>query len=213
MAQMTTTPVRTQGFYLSGKWIEEGTPVEIRAPYDGSPIAQVFQATREHVEKAIHAAVRAFGSTRRLPAFERQRVLRSIAQHITSRKEEFARTMAQEAGKPLKASRTEVERSIFTFTVAAEESTRIPGEYLSLDWQQFTAGRWGIVRRFPLGPIAGITPFNFPLNLVAHKVAPAIASGCPIILKPAPQTPLTAFLLAEAVEQAGLPDGAFNASS
>ena len=210
MAQMTTTPVRTQGFYLSGKWIEEGTPVEIRAPYDGSPIAQVFQATREHVEKAIHAAVRAFGSTRRLPAFERQRVLRSIAQHITSRKEEFARTMAQEAGKPLKASRTEVERSIFTFTVAAEESTRIPGEYLSLDWQQFTAGRWGIVRRFPLGPIAGITPFNFPLNLVAHKVAPAIASGCPIILKPAPQTPLTAFLLAEAVEQAGLPDGAFN---
>jgi len=210
MAQMTTTPARTQGFYLSGKWIEEGTPVEIRAPYDGSPIAQVFQATREHVEKAIHAAARAFGSTRRLPAFERQRVLRSIAQHITSRKEEFARTMAQEAGMPLKASRTEVERAIFTFTVAAEESTRIPGEYLSLDWQQFTAGRWGIVRRFPLGPIAGITPFNFPLNLVAHKVAPAIASGCPIILKPAPQTPLTAFLLAEAVEQAGLPDGAFN---
>jgi acyl-CoA reductase-like NAD-dependent aldehyde dehydrogenase len=210
MAQMTTTPVRTQGFYLSGKWVGEGTPVEIRAPYDGTPLAQVFQATREHVEKAIQAAVRAFGSTRRLPAFERQRVLRSIAQHITSRKEEFARTMAQEAGKPLKAARTEVERAIFTFTVAAEESTRIPGEYLSLDWQQYTAGRWGIVRRFPLGPIAGITPFNFPLNLVAHKVAPAIASGCPIILKPAPQTPLTAFLLAEAVEQAGLPDGAFN---
>jgi acyl-CoA reductase-like NAD-dependent aldehyde dehydrogenase len=210
MAQMTTIPVRTQGFYLSGKWIEEGAPVEIRAPYDGSPLAQVFQATRDHVEKAIQAAVRAFGSTRRLPAFERQRVLRSIAQHISSRKEEFARTMAQEAGKPLKAARTEVERAIFTFTVAAEESTRIPGEYLSLDWQQYTAGRWGIVRRFPLGPIAGITPFNFPLNLVAHKVAPAIASGCPIILKPAPQAPLSAFLLAEAVEQAGLPDGAFN---
>ncbi len=111
MAQMTTTPVRTQGFYLQGKWIEEGTPVEIRAPYDGTPIAQVFQATREHVEKAIQAAVRAFGSTRRLPAFERQRVLRSIAQHITSRKEEFARTLAQEAGKPLKAARTEVERA------------------------------------------------------------------------------------------------------
>src|SRR5438034_402896 len=210
MAQMTTTPVRTQGFYLSGKWIEEGTPVEIRAAYDGTPIAQVSQATREHVEKAIHAAVRAFGSTRRLPAFERQRVLRSIAQHITSRKEEFARTMAQEAGKPLKASRTEVERAIFTFTVAAEESTRIPGEYLSLDWQQFTAGRWGIVRRFPLGTIAGITPFNFPLNLVAHKVAPAIAAGCAMVLKPAPQTPLCAFLLAEAVQQAGWPDGGLN---
>jgi len=210
MSQLTAAPVRTQGFYLQGKWVEEGTPVEIRAPYDGAPLAQVFQATREHVEKAIQAAVRAFGSTRRLPAFERQRVLRSIAQQITSRKEEFARTLAQEAGKPLKMARTEIERGIFTFTVAAEESTRIPGEYLSLDWQQFTAGRWGIVRRYPLGPIAGITPFNFPLNLVAHKVAPAIACGCPIILKPAPQTPLTALLLAEAVEQAGLPDGAFN---
>ena len=209
MAEMTATPVRTQGFYLSGKWVEEGSTVEIRAPYDGTPLAQVFQGTREHAERAIQSAVRAFGSTRRLPAFERQRVLRSIAQQITTRKEEFARTLAQEAGKPLKAARTEVERGIFTFTVAAEETTRIPGEYLSLDWQQFTSGRWGIVRRFPLGPVAGITPFNFPLNLVAHKVAPAIATGCPIILKPAPQTPLTAFLLAETVEQAGLPDGAF----
>ena len=210
MAQLIATPVRTQGFYLSGKWLEEGTPVEIRSPYDGTPLATVFQGTVDHAERAIQSAVRAFGSTRRLPAFERQRVLRSIAQHITSRKEDFARTLAQESGKPLKQARTEVERGIFTFIVAAEETTRIPGEYLSLDWQQFTSGRWGIVRRFPIGPIAGITPFNFPLNLVAHKVAPAIAAGCPIILKPAPQTPLTAFLLAEAVEQAGLPDGAFN---
>ncbi len=210
MSLVTTTPVRTQAFYLQGKWVEDGTPVEIRSPYDGTPLAMVFQGTAEHAERAIQSAVQAFGSTRRLPAFERQRVLRSIAQYIASHKEEFARTMAQEAGKPLKAARTEVERAVFTFTVAAEETTRIPGEYLSLDWQQFTSGRWGIVRRFPLGPIAGITPFNFPLNLVAHKVAPAIAAGCPIILKPAPQTPLTAFLLAEAVEQAGLPDGAFN---
>jgi acyl-CoA reductase-like NAD-dependent aldehyde dehydrogenase len=210
MAQMTTTPVRTQGFYLQGKWIEEGNPVEIRAPYDGTPLAEVFQATRQHAEQAIRAAVRAFGTTRKLPAFERQRVLRSIAQHITSRKEEFARTLAQEAGKPLKAARTEIERAIFTFTVAAEETTRIHGEYLSLDWQQFTSGRWGIVKRFPIGPVAGITPFNFPLNLVAHKAAPAIAAGCSMILKPAPQTPLSSLLLAEAVEQAGLPDGAFN---
>ena len=210
MADTTTTAVRTRGFYLQGKWIEEGTAVEIRAPYDGQPLAQVFQGTKGHVEKAIRAAVRAFSSTRRLPAFERQRVLRSIAQQIHSRKDEFSRTLAQEAGKPLKAARTEVERAIFTFTVAAEETTRIPGEYLPLDWQQFTVGRWGIVRRFPLGPIVGITPFNFPLNLVAHKVAPAIASGSTIIIKPAPQTPLSALLLAEAVEQAGLPDGAFN---
>src|SRR5262249_37135205 len=152
-------------------------PVEIRAPYDGTPLAQVFQGTREHAERAIETAARAFGSTKRLPAFERQRVLRSIAQQITTRKEEFARTLAQESGKPLKQARTEVERELFPFTVAGEEPTRIPGEYLSLDWQQFTSGRWGIVKRFPLGLVAGIPPFNFPLNLVAQKVAPAIASG------------------------------------
>jgi acyl-CoA reductase-like NAD-dependent aldehyde dehydrogenase len=210
MAQMTATPVSTQGFLVDGKWIEEGEVVEIRAPYDGSIVGRVFQGTRAHAEAAIAAAVKAFGTTRRLPAFERQRVLRRVVEGITQRKEEFARTMAQEAGKPIKASRTEVDRAIFTFSVAAEESTRIYGEYLPLDWQEFTAGRWGIVRRFPLGPIAGITPFNFPLNLVAHKVAPAIAAGCTMIIKPAPQTPLTALLLAEVVQAAGWPDGALN---
>src|SRR5437660_8364847 len=210
MSQMTVTPVSTQGFLVDGKWIEQGELQEIRAPFDGSVIAQVYQGTREHAQAAITAAVKAFGTTRRLPAFERQRVLRRVAQSIAERKEEFARTMAQEAGKPIKASRTEVERAIFTFNVAAEESTRIYGEYIPLDWQEFTAGRWGLVRRFPLGPIAGITPFNFPLNLVAHKVAPAIASGCTMVLKPAPQTPLSAFLLAECVQQAGWPDGALN---
>jgi acyl-CoA reductase-like NAD-dependent aldehyde dehydrogenase len=207
---MTVSPVSTQGFLVDGKWIEQGELQEIRAPFDGSVIAQVYQGTGEHAQAAITAAVKAFGTTRRLPAFERQRVLRRVAQSIAERKEEFARTMAQEAGKPIKASRTEVERAIFTFNVAAEESTRIYGEYIPLDWQEFTAGRWGLVRRFPLGPIAGITPFNFPLNLVAHKVAPAIASGCSMILKPAPQTPLSAFLLAECVQQAGWPDGALN---
>jgi acyl-CoA reductase-like NAD-dependent aldehyde dehydrogenase len=210
MAQMTATPVSTQGFFVDGKWCEEGDPVEIRAPYDGSVIGSVFQGRREHAEAAVAAAVKAFGTTRRLPAFERQRVLRRVSENISGRKQEFARTMAQEAGKPVKAARTEVERAIFTFNVAAEESTRIYGEYLPLDWQEFTAGRWGMVRRFPLGPIAGITPFNFPLNLVAHKVAPAIAAGCPLVLKPAPQTPFTAMLLAEAVQQAGWPDGGLN---
>jgi len=173
-------------------------------------VGTVFQGRREHAEAAIAAAVKAFGTTRRLPAFERQRVLKRVAQAIGERKEEFARTVAQEAGKPIKAARTEVERAIFTFTVAAEESTRNYGEYLPLDWQEFTAGRWGIVRRFPLGPIAGITPFNFPVNLVAHKLAPAIAVGCPMVLKPAPQTPLSALLLAQTVQQAGWPDGALN---
>jgi acyl-CoA reductase-like NAD-dependent aldehyde dehydrogenase len=210
MAQMTVTPVSTRGFFVDGRWIEEGDAVEIRAPYDGTVIGTVLQGRREHAEAAIAAAVKAFGTTRRLPAFERQRVLRRVAGGISERKTEFARTLAQEAGKPIKAARTEVERAIFTFTVAAEESTRIYGEYLPLDWQEFTAGRWGIVRRFPLGPVAGITPFNFPLNLVAHKVAPAIAAGCPLVLKPAPQTPLTALLLAEAVQQAGWPDGGLN---
>ena len=103
------------------------------------------------------------------------------------------------------------KRQVFTFNIAAEETVRGYGEYLPLDWQQSTAGRWGIVKRFPLGPIAGITPFNFPLNLVAHKVAPAIAAGSSMVLKPAPQTPITAMLLAEVIQQAGWPDGGFNA--
>src|SRR5438876_451642 len=210
MAQMTVTPVSTQGFFLDGKWIEEGDIVEIKAPYDGNVIANVFQGKREHVEAAIAAAVKAFGTTRRLPAFERQRVLRRVSENISQRKQEFARTMAQEAGKPIKTARTEVERAIFTFNVAAEESTRIYGEFLPLDWQEYTAGRWGIVRHFPLGPVAGITPFNFPLNLVAHKVAPAIAAGCSMVLKPAPQTPLCSLMLAECVQQAGWPDGGLN---
>jgi acyl-CoA reductase-like NAD-dependent aldehyde dehydrogenase len=210
MAEMTMASVATHGFLVDGRWLEEGDLVEVRAPYDGAVVGRVFQGTKRHAELAIAAAVKAFGTTRRLPAFERQRVLRRVAEGITKRKEEFARTMAQEAGKPIKAARTEVGRAIFTFTVAAEESTRIYGEYLPLDWQEFTAGRWGIVRRFPLGPIAGITPFNFPLNLVAHKVAPAIAAGCSVVLKPAPQTPLSALLLAETIQEAGWPDGALN---
>jgi len=210
MAELTIAPVATHGFYLDGKWVEDGDVVEVRAPYDGTVIARVVQGRREHADAAIAAAVKAFGTTRRLPAFERQRVLRQISAGIAERREEFSRTLALEAGKPIKAARQEVERAIFTFNVGAEESTRIYGEFLPLDWQEFTAGRWGIVRRFPLGPVAGITPFNFPLNLVAHKVAPAIAAGCSMVLKPAPQTPLCSLLLAECVQQAGWPDGGFN---
>src|SRR5271170_2544540 len=137
MAQMIATPVATHGFLLDGKFVEEGDPVEIRAPYDGSVVGRVFQGRRQHAEAAIAAAVKAFGTTRRLPAFERQRVLRRVAEALGQRKEEFAHTMAQEAGKPIKAARTEVDRAIFTFTVAAEESTRISGEYLPLDWQEY----------------------------------------------------------------------------
>jgi len=210
MAEMTATPVATHGFFLDGKFLEEGDVVDVRVPFDGSIIARVFQGRRLHAELAIATAVKAFGTTRRLPAFERQRVLRQIANGVQERKEEFARTLAQEAGKPIKSARIEIERSIFTFNVAAEETVRGYGEYLPLDWQQSTAGRWGIVKRFPLGPVAGITPFNFPLNLVAHKVAPAIAAGCSMVLKPAPQTPLSSLLLAEVVQFAGWPDGGLN---
>ena len=210
MAQMTIAEVATHGFLVDGKWVEDGDVIDIKAPYDGAIVGRVFQGRRSHAEAAIAAALKAFGTTRRLPAFERQRVLRRVAEGITKRKEEFSRVLCQEAGKPIKAARTEVERAIFTFSVAAEESTRIYGEYLPLDWQEYTAGRWGIVKRFPIGPIAGITPFNFPLNLVAHKVAPAIAAGCPMVLKPAPQTPLSSLLMAEVVQQAGWPDGALN---
>ncbi|MFZ1928307.1 MAG: aldehyde dehydrogenase family protein, partial [Candidatus Sulfotelmatobacter sp.] len=218
MAELTSIPVETpveapvatRGFFIDGHWVDDGDVVEVRSPFDGAVVGRITQARREHAEAAIAAAVKAFGTTRRLPAFERQRVLRRVAQSIAERREEFSRTIVQEAGKPIKAARTEVDRAIFIFNVAAEESTRIYGEYLPLDWQEFTAGRWGIVKRYPLGPIAGITPFNFPLHLVAHKVAPAIAAGCPIVLKPAPQTPLCSLLLAECVQQAGWPDGGLN---
>jgi acyl-CoA reductase-like NAD-dependent aldehyde dehydrogenase len=210
MAQMTMIPVATHGFYVDGKWLDEGDIVEIHAPYDGAVIASVHQGRREHADAAIAASVKAFGTTRRLPAFERQRVLRRIADGIHDRKDEFSRTLAQEAGKPIKSARMEVDRAVFTFNVAAEETVRGYGEYLPLDWMQSTAGRWGIVKRFPLGPVVGITPFNFPLNLVAHKVAPAIAAGCSMVLKPAPQTPLSSLLLAEVIQQAGWPDGGFN---
>src|SRR5271169_6774625 len=210
MAEMTVTPVATHGFFLDGKWLEEGDIVDVRSPYDGTLVAHVHQGRRQHAEAAIAAAVKAFGTTRRLPAFERQRVLRQIATGIHDRKDEFSRTLALEAGKPIKSARTEVDRAVFVFNIAAEETVRAYGEYLPLDWQQSTVGRWGIVKRFPLGPIAGITPFNFPLNLVAHKVAPAIAAGCSMVLKPAPQTPLCSLLLAECVQQAGWPDGGLN---
>src|SRR6202140_1461131 len=160
MSEMTVTPVATHGFYIDGKWLEEGDVVDVRAPYDGAVIAHAYQGRREHAEAAIAAAVKAFGTTRRLPAFERQRVLRRVAQQISERRDEFSRNLSQEAGKPIKLARIEVDRAGFIFNVAAEETTRIYGEYLPLDWMEFTAGRWGMVKRFPLGPIAGITPFN-----------------------------------------------------
>jgi acyl-CoA reductase-like NAD-dependent aldehyde dehydrogenase len=199
-----------RGYLLDGRWVFDGQTVEIRSPYDQSVVGTVVVARLEALEKAIDAAARAFQVTRKLPSFERQRVLRSVSQRINDNHEALARSIAQEAGKPIKTARAEVDRAVLTFSVAAEEATRIGGEFLPMDLQEFTARRWGIVRRYPLGPIAAITPFNFPLNLVAHKIAPAIAAGCTMVLKPAPQTPLTALMLAEMVKEAGWPAGALN---
>ena len=202
--------MKTWGFYLDGKWLTEGERFEVLAPYDRALVGGSYCATAVHAEAAVRAAQRAFQITRKMAGYERQAILRAISEGIGKRREEFAHLIALEAGKPIRTARAEVDRAVFTFAVAAEEATRIGGEWLPLDWQASTAGRAGIIRRFALGPILAITPFNFPLNLVAHKVAPAIAAGCTTVLKPAPQTPLTSLLLAEVCEQAGLPAGALN---
>ena len=211
MAPTTTASANSWGFFLDGKWLSDGETFEVLAPHDRSMVVGIgHRATAAHADAAVQASQRAFETTRKLPSYERQRVLREISEGIRSRREEFARLLALEAGKPIKTARVEVDRAIFTFAVAAEEALRITGEWLPLDWQPSTAGRSAIVRRFALGPILAITPFNFPANLVAHKVAPAIAAGCTMVLKPAPQTPLTALLLAEVVERSGWPQGGFN---
>jgi acyl-CoA reductase-like NAD-dependent aldehyde dehydrogenase len=201
---------KTIGFFLDGQWRTEGERVEVRSPADGSVVGATYRAEAEHVEAAIRAAVRTFEVTRRMPTYERERILLHVSAGIEAQREEFARLMALEAGKPIRAARAEVSRAIFTWRVAAEEAGRIGGEWLVLDRQPSAAGRWGLVRRFPLGPIAAITPFNFPLNLVSHKWAPAIAAGCTVVHKPAPQTPLSALRLAALVAEAGWPAGALN---
>lgn len=208
MSHTASIPTRSFGFYLNGNWSTHGREVVVTSPYDHSIVAVVYEATRDDVETAIHSAVEAFAVTRKMTSHQRGSILRKIAEGIRHRREEFARIICHEAGKPIKTARIEVNRGIYTFEVAAEEASRIYGEYIPLDTLEATAGRWGLVRRFPLGPVFAITPFNFPLNLVAHKVAPAIAAGCTLILKPAPQTPVTALMLAEVVHDAGWPEGA-----
>ena len=208
MSHTTSIPARSYGFYLDGNWMTHGRESVVTSPFDHSVVAVVNEATRDDVETATQSAVRAFLITRKMTSYQRTSILRKVAEGIRQRREEFARTICQEAAKPIKTARIEVDRGIYTFEVAAQEASRIYGEYIPLDTLETTAGRWGLLRRFPLGPVFAITPFNFPLNLVAHKVAPAIAAGCPLILKPAPQTPITALMLAEVIHDAGLPEGA-----
>src|SRR5581483_688800 len=206
---VTETQLGEFGIKLGGAAVETGETYEIRSPYDGSAVAVVHRAGPEEVERAIAGAVRAFEETRHLPSWRREQILNAISEGIAERRDELARTIALEAGKPIKIARVEADRAVFTFKVAAEESKRIYGEIVPLDWLPGNEGRRAEVRRVPLGPIAGITPFNFPLNLVAHKVAPALAAGNPLLIRPASQTPLAALILAEIVYASGWPQDGF----
>ena len=192
---VTETRLGELGIVLGGEQVETGEIYEVCSPYDGASVALVHRAGPAEVERAIAGAVAAFETTRHLPSWQREDVLKKIAQGIIARRDELAEIIALEAGKPIKIARVEVDRAAFTFTVAAEESKRIYGEIVPLDWLPGNENRVAHVRRVPLGPIAGISPFNFPLNLVAHKVAPALAAGNPILLRPASQTPVSALML------------------
>ena len=196
--------------YLAGRWETSAERLEVRNPYGGAVVGVTCNASAEQLESAIQAAVAAFQTTRKLPSYERERILRHIAQGIEARKDELARLITLQSGKPIRDASAEVTRAVITFNTAAEEAKRMGGETIPLDWAGGSKGRLGITRRFPIGPIAGISPFNFSLNLAAHKVAPAIASGNPIVLKPPSQAPLTMLEVARLAEEAGLPKGALS---
>jgi glyceraldehyde-3-phosphate dehydrogenase (NADP+) len=173
----------------------------------GTPAGATYTATEAQYEEAVEAAVAAFEVTRHLPAYERGRILREISAGIKSRREELGRLIALEAGKPIRDALVEVDRATLTFRLGAEEAERMTGELIPLDLMPASKDRIGITRRFPIGPIAAISPFNFPLNLAAHKVAPAIASGNPVVLKPPSKDPLVMLAVAEIIEAAGAPAG------
>ena len=198
------------GCYIAGEWKETGQAVEVRSPFNDELVAVIHRAGSEEIESAISKATSAFQVTRKLPVWKRAEALEKISAGIAARREEFAQTIALEAGKPIRTARVEVDRAVFTFKVAAEESKRIYGEVVPLDWIPGTENREAQVRHVPLGPIVGISPFNFPINLVAHKVAPAIAAGDSIILRPASQTPVSALKLAEIMAASGWPVEAFS---
>ena len=200
----------TFGCYVAGQWIQTGDPLDVRSPFDDTLVAIVQRAGPRELETAIARAAAAFQVTRTLPTWKRADILEKISAGIAARHEELAQTIALEAGKPIRTARVEVDRAVFTFKVAAEETKRIYGEVVALDWLPGNESREAQVRRVPLGPVAGITPFNFPLNLVAHKVAPAFAAGNPVVLRPASQTPVSALKLAEIVSASGWPAEAFS---
>src|SRR6266566_4616834 len=204
----TTAGTKPHPIFLAGRWVESDDPLVVSNPaHPDEPAGATYNASEAQYEEAVEAAVAAFEVTRVLPAYERGSILRNISAGIKARREELGRTIALESGKPIRDSLVEVDRAVLTFRLGAEEAERMVGETIPLDLMPASKGRIGITRRFPIGPIAGISPFNFPLNLAAHKLAPAIASGNPIVLKPPSKDPLTMLTVAEIVEEAGAPAG------
>lgn len=193
---------------IGHEWKHTTMTAPVYNPYNGERVAEVCQGGVAEADAAADAAVTAFHSMRRLSSHARAQALMTLAAGLTARQKEFAQTITTEAGKPIADATREVSRAIQTVHVAAEEAKRLPGDVLPLDWTPGLDSYLGITRRVPIGPILGITPFNFPLNLVVHKVAPALAAGNPIVIKPAPQTPLTALLLGELIRDTDLPPGA-----
>ena len=195
---------------IDGQWVNSGPMMEVKNKYDGEVIGTVPTASKENVDAAIDAAERAEDLMADMPAYKRADILLKTAALLRERADDMAKTIAAEAGKALKFARAEVDRAISTFTIAAEEAKRLHGETIPLDAVPAGEGYFGFWTRRPVGVIAAISPFNFPLNLVAHKVAPALASGNTLVLKPATTTPLTAVKLCQILVDAGLPAGAIN---
>lgn len=197
-------------FYLDGRWIESAETEGVSNPWDGRPLADICIADEQQVEQAIASAHAAFEKTRSQPAWERSKILTRIADLIGEKRDEFARVIVAEAGKPVALAEGEVDRAQMTFRFAAQLAIADEGHGIRMDGSPQGVGHLGLVRRFPMGVILGITPFNFPLNLVAHKIAPALATGNTMVLKPALKTPLSSLLLAEALHEAGVPAGQIN---
>lgn len=198
-----------QPIYLAGRWVTSPERLEVPDPAHAGRLAgATYLASPDQLEEATAASVRGFEAMRRLPAYERGAALRAIAAGIGARRDEIAETIVRESGKPIRDARSEADRGALVFRLAAEEAERMVGETIPLDLAPAHVGRLGITRRFPVGPVAGISPFNFPLNLAAHKVAPAIAAGCSIVLKPPSRDPLTMLTVAGIIDEVGLPEGA-----
>ena len=196
--------------YIAGHWTHTADRRELRAPFDGSHFATVELCGPRELEDAIAAGVRAAPATAALSSYERASILRAVAAGVRARREELALGMCYESGKPIGDAFAEVDRAEHCFELAAAEAERIYGEVIPLDLRPASAGRWGLTRRFPVGLVAGIAPFNFPLNLAVHKIAPAMAAGCPIVLKPATQTPTSCLRLAEIIDATAWPKGALS---